>query len=301
MLDNSMSIYENSEIKYRRAVQEFKFVQTRMRFKNREMDYKKCKNKLRKEELEGVLRRFEAAAADVPHGVCYKLCNGPAIAIVSAALALVGLVVAGAFRSYSIANPWIVVLAIMLPLLIGLVLFMLVCNCRVQQRKQKYEEIFARFSELAVMLTQEYQQKVVFFRFDHDKQVLQIDYQTNDPLNDLLASGKPASPDASPARAPLPAQPLQHMEQQKRIASTPTLPTAAHSSPSSELVYFCPTFQYPLQFNNINHSFTHSDADIPSYNPQNIIFNHNHNNHRKSHRDHVPVYNASAYNFSNYH
>lgn len=174
-------IYQSAEVLYRRNVQRFLLDKKTKRFEPRNLDLQKSERKITEIELEEILGELEALA--VHHGCCYRIVNGASIAIFFGVLTLIGFIVLGVLWIAKFQIPiWLLVLVLVIPLFLGVVLFSLVCNRKRRMRKERLYQSYDNFKEAIDHLNKVYAQKRIIFHFDDSTAVLELDYQTNDPI-----------------------------------------------------------------------------------------------------------------------
>lgn len=185
-------VYVDSDYRYRRNVQSHVIDDKSKRFAPRSVDNKIACNKMTDNELERLLSRLESAG--IHHGMMYRICTGVTISLLSGGIVLIGLIVLGLvyWRTKYFEN-WVLAVVILLPMFLGLVLFLCICGPKRRIRKERLHDTYSGIEEDIVNLNREYNDRRIILFFNRNKKTLEIDYQTNDPLQKLKEKSKLSS------------------------------------------------------------------------------------------------------------
>lgn len=223
------SIYDSTDIKYRRNVQAFNFNERAKKFTSRKIDTKISDKKMSDIELDDILSRLESNA--VHRGCLYKTISGVSIAIVCGVLSMVGMAVLGLiyWRTRYYEN-WVVVVVMLTPMVLALVVYLLVCGPKMRTRDERLQKTYNGIECDLDELNRGYWERQIIFNFIRSKNVLEIDFQTNDPMKKLNERSKLSISNASlttlvspiiPMREYSPPRPVPVPTQNNVLASVP--------------------------------------------------------------------------------
>ena len=179
---------EDPSLAYRKNQVLYRYSLVKKLFYPRALDEKINQGKMTKEELEEVLSFYERCT--VKHGMLYRVINGPCIAVFFGIITCLGFALLGFDKNFTQDHPWIVALILLVPSVIGVLVFICICKYKVKERERRYNQAYNNFKDISDELNKEYAFRKIYFDFYDEDTVLVIDFQTNDPIGKLREKSK---------------------------------------------------------------------------------------------------------------